>query len=62
MQVFGISIIIAILTGVFCACLAFVVEAVLPPLEGYEVPVVALISGFLGSVLAQFAVNRQRAD
>ncbi|MEJ6398168.1 hypothetical protein [Yoonia sp. 208BN28-4] len=47
---------IAVLTGVFCAGLSILIAALLPPFEGYEVPIVALISGFTGSVLAQAVI------
>ncbi|SMY07597.1 hypothetical protein LOM8899_01734 [Flavimaricola marinus] len=49
----------ATLTGVFCAVFAVVVNAVLPPVMGLEVPIIAAISGFCGSLFARFVLNRR---
>lgn len=43
----------ALATGSFCAVFAVVIHALLPPLMGSSILIVAGISGFLGSAFAQ---------
>lgn len=46
----------AFLTGAFCAVFAVGVDAILPEVMGYEVALIAMISGFCGSILAQITM------
>jgi energy-converting hydrogenase Eha subunit A len=47
----------ALLTGGFCAVFAVGVDAILPEVMGYEVAMIAMISGFCGSIFAQLALR-----
>lgn len=56
----NISLISAILTGVFCAGFALVVDAVVSMVSTYQVALLASISGFLGSLFAQSVLGRRK--
>ncbi|MFV2052887.1 hypothetical protein [Aliiroseovarius sp. YM-037] len=55
----GISLLSAILTGVFCAGFALFVNAITPMVSTYQVALLASISGFLGSLFAQIVLGRR---
>ena len=48
----------ALLTGVFCAGFALGVDAVTEMVETWQVAVIAMISGFCGSLFAHFSLHR----
>lgn len=50
----------AFLTGVFCAVFAIVVDAATEVLSMKQAIVLAMISGFLGSMFAQLVLKRTR--
>ena len=47
----------ALLTGAFCAVFAVGVDTILPEVMGYEVAMIAMISGFCGSIFAQLVLR-----
>ncbi|EET48250.1 hypothetical protein [Thalassobium sp. R2A62] len=55
----GRILIPAVLTGGFCSGFAVLIDAVLPPLMGGEVAIIAGLSGFLGSLFAYLLVGRK---
>lgn len=51
----------ALLTGSFCAAFAVCVDLLLPEFMGLEVAVIALISGFCGSIFANLVLSMRGA-
>jgi len=60
MNLKDISLISALLTGVFCAGFALVVDAVVSMVSTYQVAILASVSGFLGSLFAQTVLGRRK--
>ena len=56
----GVSLISAVLTGVFCAGFALVIDAVVSMVSTYQVAILASLSGFLGSIFAQTVLRNWR--
>ena len=52
------SLISALLTALFCSAFAVAVDAVLNMVTAAQVAMIAALSGFLGSLFAQFVLNR----
>lgn len=50
----------AIATGVFCACFAFVVDAITDALSAWQVIGLAAVSGFLGSIFGNTLIGRRK--
>lgn len=57
MPIYAIFVTSAV-TGVFCAIFAVIVDVVTDALELWMVVVLAFVSGFLGSLCAQFLMKR----
>lgn len=55
-----VSLISAILTGMFCAVFALAVDAVVSMVDTWQVAVLASVSGFCGSIFAQTVLGRRK--
>ena len=55
-----ISVMTAVLTGVFCAGFALFIDAIVSMASTGQVALLASISGFLGSIFAQIVLRRRK--
>ena len=60
MRTTSMVLLTSVMTGVFCAVFAIVVDLITNALEMWMVIAVAFVSGFTGSLLAQLLLKRER--
>ena len=60
MRTTSMVLLTSVMTGVFCAVCAIVVDLITNALEMWMVIAVAFVSGFTGSLLAQLLLKRER--
>ncbi len=60
MGIRGISVMTAVLTGVFCAGFALFIDAIVTMASTSQVALLASVSGFLGSIFAQTVLGKRK--